>query len=191
MMKTKVALAISLAGVLAAGTAAALVNTRVLNGGSTSALSPGAAVAQQTSATGVAAPNVATPDVSLPPASVPGSPTQATYAVASSGTVTLDTAGDVLTVAAAAPAPGWTVTQSESDDSGTNAEVKFQNGSVEVDFHGNLLYGVVRTSVDSHDLSTTNGSVADVSGVDDQSGSDGTVPGSIPGGGDDGSGGDD
>ena len=132
------------------------------------------------------------------PASVANSPTQATYAVGSSGTVTLDTAGDVLTVAAAAPAAGWTLVQSESDDGGSNAEVKFQSGTVEVEFHANLLYGVVRTSVESHDLTTTNGSVAEDSGFDDQQSTDSTVQSgddsghsSDDGGGDDRGGGDD
>jgi hypothetical protein len=190
MMKTKVAVAISLAGVLAAGTAAALVNTRVLNGGSSSTPSA-AAETQPGNAAEILAPNVSTPVVSVP-ASVVNSPTQATYAVGSSGTVTLDTAGDVLTVAAAAPAAGWTIIESESDEGGTNAEVKFQNGTVEVDFHANLLYGVVRTSVESQDLSTTNGTVSGGSGFDDQQiGDDDSGQATVPGGDDDGGGGDD
>lgn len=170
-MKTKVAMAISLAGVLAAGTAAALVNTRVLNGGSDSALSAEAPLAQQTTP-GVVVSPVSTPAVTVPAAGVVTSPSQATYAIGDSGTVTLDTASDVLTIAAVTPAAGWTVTQSEMGD-GSNAEVKFQAGNVEVEFQANLLYGVVRTSVESHDLSSTNGTVGGISGSDDeQSGQD-------------------
>ena len=183
-MKTKVAMAISLAGVLAAGTAAALVNTRVLNGGSSS-LSADAPETPGSNATEIVAPAVAGAAAPVP-AGVANSPTEATYTVGNAGNVTLDTAGDVLTVAAAAPAAGWTLTQSEIDDSGSNAEVKFQSGSVEVEFHANLLYGVVRTSVESHDLSTTNGSVAENSGFDDQQATD-----SVQGGDDSGHGSDD
>jgi hypothetical protein len=178
MMKTKVAMAISLAGVLAAGTAAALVNTRVLNGGSTSAPSAGAASTSRSTATDIAAPNVSAPMESVP-SSVANSPTQATYAVGTSGTVTLDTAGDVLTVAAAAPAPGWTVAQSEKDETESNVEVKFQNGSVELDFHANLLYGVVRTSVETHDLSAASSTVAG-SGSDDQTSNTGNGQSTVP-----------
>jgi hypothetical protein len=188
MMKTKVAMAISLAGVLAAGTAAALVNTRVLNGGSGSALSAAAPNVQQTSPADAAPTADTTPAVSAPAAGPATSSTQATYAIGDSGTVTLDTAGDVLTISAVAPAPGWIVTQSEAGDR-SNAEVRFQAGTIEVDFHANLVYGVVRTSVESHDLSTTNSSIGSNSGFDDgrQSGDDG----SGQGGDDDGGSGDD
>ena len=188
MMKTKVAMAISLAGVLAAGTAAALVNTRVLNGGSNSALSAGAPQTQETTPSDAVSPTISTPAAAVPAAGVATPPTQATYAIGDSGTVTLDTAGDVLTIAAVTPAAGWTVTQSEIGD-GSNAEVKFQAGSVEVDFQANLLYGVVTTSVESHDLSTTGTSMGESNGFDDNAPNDSVV---LQGGGDDdGGGGDD
>jgi hypothetical protein len=187
MMKTKVAMAISLAGVLAAGTAAALVNTHVLNGGASSPLA-NAPLTQSTSPSAALSPGVDAPVV--PAAQAPAaSATQAIYAIGESGTVTLDTAGDVLAVVAVTPAPGWTVTQSEAVDR-ANAEVKFQSGTVDVEFHANLVYGVVRTSVESHDLSATDGSVA---GNGSQSGLDDGGAGGEGGGngGDDGGGGDD
>ena len=181
MMKTKVAMAISLAGVLAAGTAAALVNTHVLNGGTTAPLAFNAPQTQQTTpvqavstpASGSTAPAAANPTAATP--------TQATYAIGDSGTVTLDTAGDLLTVAGVTPAAGWTVTQSESSD-GSNAEVKFQSGTTEIAFQANLLYGVVRTSVETHDLSATSNTIG-ATGADDspQGGQDG----GLQGGGDD------
>jgi hypothetical protein len=183
MMKTKVAMAISLAGVLAAGTAAALVNTHVLNGGTTAPLAFSAPQTQQNNpAQPVSSPvsgSVAPAAAAVNPPAAAASPTQATYAIGDSGTVTLDTVGDVLTIAAVTPAAGWTVTQSENSD-GSNAEVKFQSGATEIAFQANLLYGVVRTSVETHDLSAatvTVGATGDGSG--------------LVGGGDDGSGGDD
>lgn len=183
MMKTKVALVLSLSGVLAAGTAAALVNTRVLNGGSTSGVSAAAPKVLETPGAATTAP---TPTTAVPGTVGAVLPTQATYSIGQSGTVTLDTAGDALTVAAVAPASGWIVTQSGSDDA-SNAAVTFQSGTIEVEFHANLVFGVVRTSVDSHDLSTTNTSVGGNSGFDDhQSGDD-----DGRGGDDDGGGGDD
>ena len=98
------------------------------------------------------------------PVAAPAPPTQAVYAVGDAGTVTLDTAGDVLTIVAVTPADGWTVTKSETQDA-TNVEVKFQTGTIEVEFHANLLFGVVTTSVETHDQSATSNSVDDSGAV--------------------------
>jgi hypothetical protein len=184
MMKAKVAMVLSLAGVLAAGTAAALVNTRVLNGGATAGASAAAPKTLQAPA-GSAATAATTPTASVPSEGGAASPTQATYSIGQSGTVTLDTTGGALTIAAVTPASGWTVTQSQTDPS--NAEVTFQEGTIAVDFHANLVYGVVRTSVEAHDLSTTNSVGGGNSGFDDhQSGTDdGRQGGGDDGGGDD------
>ncbi len=186
MMKTKVAMAISLAGVLAAGTAAALVNTHVLNGGASAPLALSAPQSQQSPpAQAVSSPaggsTAPVPAAANPPAAA--SPTQATYAIGDSGTVTLDTAGDVLKIVAVTPAANWTVAQSETSDA-SNGEVKFQSGSTEVDFQANLLYGVVRTSVETHDLSATNNTVG-ASGGDDSGQGSGLQGGEDGGGGDD------
>lgn len=189
MMKTKVAMAISLAGVLAAGTAAALVNTHVLNGGTTAPLAVNAPRAQQTApAQTVSSPSGSVAQVvAAANGATVASATQATYAIGDSGTVTLDTVSDVLTVVAVTPAAGWTVTQSESSD-GSNAEVKFQSGTTEVAFQANLLYGVVRTSVETHDLSATANTVGAAGADENPQGVPGTV---VPVGGDDRGGGDD
>jgi hypothetical protein len=80
------------------------------------------------------------------------------YQIGDSGTVTLDTAGDVLTIVDVAPAGGWTVTESETENA-FNVEIKFQSGAIEVEFHANLLLGVVTTSVESNDRSTPNATV--------------------------------
>ena len=105
--------------------------------------------------------------------------TQASYAIGDSGTVTLDTVGDVLTIVGVTPANGWAVTESEAHDA-TNVEVKFQSGTIEVEFHANLLFGVVTTSVESHDQSATNTSVDDNGGGRHSGGDD-----DAEGGGDD------
>jgi hypothetical protein len=160
-MKTKIVTVISLAGVLVAGSAAALVNTQVLGGSS----SPSADVVDaaplppETTPVLVEAPAGTTP--MAPAAAVVESAqpaarvaTQAVYAIGEAGTVTLDTAGDVLTIVSVTPADGWVVTKSEAQDA-INVEVRFQAGSVEVEFHANLLFGVVTTSVDSHDSTQT------------------------------------
>jgi hypothetical protein len=100
--------------------------------------------------------------------------TQATYAIGDS-TVVLDTAGDTLTIVSLTPAAGWTVTKAETEDA-TNVEIKLQSGTTELEFHANLLFGVVTTSVESKDGSTTASSVDDSShgghGADDGAGDD-------------------
>lgn len=165
-MKTKIAMVISIAGVLVAGSAAALVNTQVL-GGSTSAASPlvidNGSPAQQTTPTVTVATTATTPVAVAPatpvrPAAAPA-PTQAVYAIGDAGTVTLDTAGDMLTIIAVTPTDPWVVTKSETQDS-TDVEVRFQNGTTEIEFHANLLFGVVTTAVDSHDSSATSNSTS-------------------------------
>ncbi|MDP9463549.1 MAG: hypothetical protein M3P52_02900 [Actinomycetota bacterium] len=176
-MKTKIATLISIAGVLVAGSAAALVNTHVLGGSvAPSALGVEAAPRQTTPAT-TAAPVVSTPVVADPPAVETTLPapapvaTQAVYAIGDSGTVTLDTAGDVLTIVNVTSADGWIVTKSETEDA-TNVEVKFQAGSIEVEFHANLLFGVVTTSVESKDRSTPDSSVGGSGRGSDDDGDD-------------------
>lgn len=177
-MKTKMATMISIAGVLIAGSAAALVNTQVLSGSASPSPLVVEAAPQQTTPATTQAPVATSPVVaaqpvveSTLPAPAPLS-TQAVYAIGESGTVTLDTAGDVLTIVDAAPADGWIVTKAETEDA-TNVEVKFQAGSIEVEFHANLLFGVVTTSVEAKDESTPNGSVAStVSGGGNYSGGD-------------------
>lgn len=167
-MKTKVAMAISLSGVLAAGTAAALVNTQVLNGGSSGA--PLAAAPDVHDSVPSSGGTAGAPSVTIGsdiPVAAP-SPTQATYAIGEAGTVTLDTANGVLSIVAATPAQGWVVSQSESDGSG-NAEVKFQSADQEVEFHANLLYGVVNTSIEGS------------AGSDEMSGDDGATHDSVSG----------
>lgn len=174
-MKTRIAMMISIAGVLVAGSAAALVNTQVL-GGSTApsglAVDAAAQTEQSTPTTTVTtAGTVPTTSVvsaapvvngAQPAAATPS--TQAVYAIATAGSVTLDTAGDVLTIVNLTPAPGWTQTKAENQDT-TNVEIKLQNGSTEAEFHANLLFGVVTTSIQSNDTSSTGVSIDDHGGT--------------------------
>jgi hypothetical protein len=109
--------------------------------------------------------------------------TQAIYAVGDSGTVTLDTSGDVLTVVGVTAAPGWAVTKNEAQDA-TNIEVKFQAGTIEVQFDANLQFGVVTPSVEAHDLAVPGNSVTN-SSIDDSGGHGGDDSSGHGGGGDD------
>ena len=181
-MKTRIAMVISIAGVLVAGSAAALVNTQVL-GGSTAPSGLALEAAPQseqtipTTTVSTAATVPTTSVVTTVPVVVPAQPaaastsTQAIYAIGTSGSVTLDTAGDVLTIVSVTPANGWVVTKSENQDA-TNVEIKLQSGTIEAEFHANLLFGVVTTSVQSDDASNTSISVEDDHGGGRGGGSD-------------------
>ena len=178
---------ISVAGVLVAGSAAALVNTHVLDSSATpTSLSIDAAQqtqpTQQTAPTVTAASIVPAPTVTQPavvttlPAAAP-SATQVNYAIGSAGTVTLDTAGDVLTIVTVTPAEGWTVTKSESEDA-VNVEVRLEAGDQRAEFHANLLFGVVTVSTEIDDATSTSNSVDDHGGDNSGSGSDSSGSGS-------------
>ena len=177
-MKTRIAAALSLSGVLVAGSAAALVNTQVLAGDDSSgsgvsvASVPTSLDTTVPSASSVPAPDPSAPTTSLPgdtsttvPSSLPDSSvpvttgpatstpasTQAIYNVGDAGTITLDTVGDVLTVVAATPKSGWSLYKIERK-SPLKVEVKFRSGTVEVEFEASLLFGVIGTEVESRSL---------------------------------------
>lgn len=160
---------ISVAGVLAAGSAAALVNTQVLGGSGSSpqAIDSPAQSAGTTPVTAATTPLATTPAATTPAATTPAAQapvsTQAVYSIGDAGTVTLDTAGDVLAIVTTTPADGWIVTKAETDGA-SNAEVKFQSGTIEIEFRANLLFGVVTTSVESNDTSASSTSVDDNGG---------------------------
>jgi hypothetical protein len=153
IMKGRLAAALSLSGVLVAGSAAALVNSQVLTGTPTEASSntssPDTSVAGSTPSTDSSVVVVNPPTTTVP--SGGSTTTQATYQIGDAGLVTLDTAGDVLTIVSATPNAGWLVTEAESEDA-LNIEVKFQSATTQVEFHANLLFGVVSTSVEAMNL---------------------------------------
>src|SRR5215212_3388953 len=109
-MKTKVAMLVSIVGVLVAGSAAALVNTQVLGG--SAAESPlvvdnavgtevTVPIATDTTVATVVGPTPTATIETIPATVTPTASvvtTQASYAIGDGGTVTLDTAGDVLTI---------------------------------------------------------------------------------------------
>jgi len=178
-MKTKIAAALSLAGVLVAGSAAALVNTQVLQSNNDEATTvpalaaPAGLLVTTTTTAGVetslptdatsttvvgGAPSTSV-DSTMPVSTAPAgtaptagaTPTQAVYRIGDAGTVTLDTAGDRLTVVAATPGAGWQVGKVEQY-SPLDIEIYFRSATVELEFKANLLFGVVSTSVESRNV---------------------------------------
>lgn len=142
-MKARLTTVLLLTGVLVAGSAAAMVNTEVLR------------------------PSAATTTVNLPVESIhrseatdttvlaaPPAASQATYRVGESGSVTLDTHAEVLSLVAVSPAEGWTVVSAANTDA-TTIEVVLQAGTVQTTFRAALLYGVVNTSVATVDSAAT------------------------------------
>ena len=165
-MRARLTAALSLTGVLAAGSAAALVNTKVLTSQAGRAQEP-------------VTPAVAPADTATPSTSAPLEParTQAAYQIGDAGVVVLDTAGGALALVSADPSDGWLVVASEQEDA-THLEVVFQSNLNLVTFRANLLFGVVSTSVESSTV-----------GADDEGDSDDdttSVPGGEGGEGDDG-----
>lgn len=131
-MKVRIASALSFAGVLVAGSAAALVNSQVLQPASPAAGSSSAAQTITTDSAGL--------DVS-------GPATQASYRVGDAGAVLLDTTGDTLTVVSATAAAGWVVASTSA--AGETVAVDFQQGTLMVTFTASFVSGVVATSVDT------------------------------------------
>jgi len=195
-MKNRIAAALSLTGVLVAGSAAALVNTQVLSSNSTNG-GTALAIADPTTSTSLAstpaagsvvavdfagqpvataAPTETAPQSPAPttPASVaaatalaaaggtftaaaaaaaePSAATQATYRLGDAGSVTLDTAGEVLAVVTVSPSAGWTVIKIEQEEVHA-VKIRFRSATTELTFRAHLLYGVVSTSVETRTIS--------------------------------------
>jgi len=171
-MKARLTTVLSLSGVLVAGSAAALVNTQVLQSRSTSGSSASETITTDTIATETtgAVDTTMAPETTV--AEIPASvSTQAIYQIGDAGSVTLDTAGDVLTIVATTPNLGWTV--AEAENSGPlNVEVKFESATMKIEFKANLLFGVVSTSVESESVGS------DDQGDDQDDDSHSTTPGS-------------
>jgi hypothetical protein len=129
------------------------------------------------------APAVTVPSASMLPA------TQAAYEVGEPGTITLDTEGDVLSLVAPTPAPGWTVVKVEQADP-RSLTVVFQSAGQLATFTAGLVQGVVSTDVKVQSLAIPAGfgTIAPPSTGDDGDGGgdDGVIvtfpstPGSAP-----------
>lgn len=175
-VKARITTVLSLSGILVAGSAAAMVNSQVLR--DDAPVQAGAAEIISRSS----APAVTVPSASMLPA------TQAAYEVGEPGSITLDTEGDVLSLVAPTPAPGWTVVKVEQADP-RSLTVVFQSAGQLATFTAGLVQGVVSTDVKVQSLAIPAGigTIAPPStGDDGDSGDDGvivtfpTTPGSPP-----------
>jgi hypothetical protein len=165
-VKARVTTVLSLSGILVAGSAAALVNSQVLQHSAPSR--PGAADILVTlpPSTALVSGDAASPSDVVPsaslvpvePTTVPGpSPSQAEYQVGMSGSVIVDTGGDILRLVAPTPAPGWAVVKLDQNDP-LNVSVVFQSAGQLVTFRAAMLFGVVSTSTQVESLAAPLGS---------------------------------
>jgi hypothetical protein len=161
-MKGKLATVGALAGVLVAGSAAALVNAQVLRRPSPSieAFAPAvddgvdatdqpvdAADEPTTEPAGATASTDEPTDITGAPTNTAAVATQAIYEIEDAGEVTLDAAGDRLTVISSEPNVGWAVGKI-TQDSPQALYLEFVSPTERVSFRATLVYGVVSTSVE-------------------------------------------
>jgi hypothetical protein len=171
-MKTKIAIAASVIGVLGAGSAAALVNTQILEGdtasGASSAVLPPASTVDVTVPTPTVASTVAPTSTTDPTTTAPSTTSSTTtepdaalttsgfltaFNVGDAGVVTVDVLRGRLVLVSAEPADGWRVTKredSEDDDGDDNeVEVYFESATIRVEFEASLIDGKIVPKVES------------------------------------------
>jgi hypothetical protein len=202
IMKTKIATALSLVGVLSAGSAAALVNTTILDNGpaksgqsaavpeqvaSTSASVASTAASSSTTANTLPASTTAstTPStivVTVPAASTVPTGFLTTFNVGDAGAVTVDVINGGLTIVSSTPNAGWQIVKSEQKIEENKVEVYFQAATVQVEFEASFVNGQIVPEVNS---SASNGTVpgGTVAGgtVPSNTVSGGTVPSNTTG----------
>lgn len=164
-MKTQVATALSVVGILGAGSAAALVNTRILDSGAGES-TVSAAVLPTASTVDITVPDVTESTVAVTaaddatttvPAVVESTVPQATgfltaYNVGDAGVVTVDVIDGRLMLVSAVPNAGWEVTTNDGfdDDSADGKiEVEFTSATVRVEFDATLVDGQIVPRVES------------------------------------------
>ena len=177
-MKTRIATALSVVGVLGAGSAAALVNTQILDSGPAESSASAAALAPASSVditipdttpdetTSTTEPETTEVDTTMaaPPAAAdftsastqrnpapPASGFLTTYNVGDAGVVTLDVVDGRLVLVNAAPKSGWSVSSEESNDD--EVDVEFLSTTVRVEFSATFVDGQIVPKVTSKSVS--------------------------------------
>lgn len=154
-MKTSLASAISVFGVLTAGAAAFAVNTAVLQPSPQPVVAATDAPVTSTTAGVVerqsAAPSSTTPVTPVVPVAQQQPSQTSTYKVGDAGRVILEVEDGRLSVASVLPSNGWTAKAPEYEDG--EVEVTFRSGSLEVEFKARLNSGDIQVFVESEDES--------------------------------------
>ncbi len=154
-MKTRTATALSIVGVLAAGTAAALANTHVLTSRAASNSTPDILSVNTTS---IPVPiQAANPDATTGDLSATQSPTIAdtsitSYAIGDAGIVKLRVNSDNVEVVEVVPNSGWKTIDAASSAGTYPAAVVLASADTEVTFAAAFVDGRVVTDVESRSL---------------------------------------
>jgi len=148
-MKTRIATAISVVGVLTAGTAAAMVNTQIFESQPTVSDESSAMLAPQPTTVGLSLDPDAT-STTVEDALSSGSLTE--YVVGDAGVVTVDVIDGELRIVSAAASDGWTIIEQEEKLDENRVEVYFSSGSLTVEFDADYFDGVIVPDIDSEQL---------------------------------------
>jgi len=160
-MKTRTVTALSLIGVLAAGTAAALANTHVLSSSAASKEAPdiltintiAGAPLENSNVPVTASPAAAASSAQVDPATSPTSTNSiTTYAVGDAGLVEVRVTSTGVDIANVSAAAGWKTISSSSSAGSLPAMVVFASPSTEVTFAAAFVAGQVVTDVSSRSL---------------------------------------
>jgi hypothetical protein len=185
-MKARITTVLSLTGVLVAGSAAALVNTQVLQNSSANKSTATEISVEQEPESASSVSTVPDVSVSLPNklAGVVGvavtaagvATTQESFALEGVGTIVLDKAGDVLTIVSVVPLDGFAVVGQETSDP-LNVEIKFLSSSQLVEFKAALMFGTITPTVETSVVTqpSTGNTASDTSGTPGTSGTSGTT----------------
>lgn len=165
-MKTQVAAAISIAGVLVAGSAAALVNSQVFDStpnesGASAAVLPPPSSIELTIPEATMPPSIpsttAEPTTTVQPSTTaqPATGMLTAFEVGDAGVVTVDVIEGRLVFVGADASAGWTIVSQEDDndedrdESADEVEVVFQSSTVRVEFEAKLIGGEIVPHVES------------------------------------------
>ena len=146
-MRTSLASALSVAGVVAAGAAAFALNTAVLTTGATDTGTIAPTTLPTATETGFLTPASPTTDA-ITPQSTQVAATLTTYKVGAAGSVVIDSADGTLTVKNIVPATGWTSEPARTDPDG-GVRVHFVKGSSRLEFIARISSGKVVVEVNN------------------------------------------
>lgn len=185
MLKMKIATVLSVAGVLTAGTAAALVNTKVMDDTPTAADASNALLTP-TETTPLSGRRSSTtqppqPPTTLPPTSVTTAPSTTavastvapattagsglltTYKVGDAGSVSVDVVDGSLVIVSMTPSDGWGVT-TDPDSDPNSVSVTYTAPDTVVKFQATYADGTIVPTVTSQSTAANNGPASNSGG---------------------------
>lgn len=151
-MRTTIATALSVAGVLAAGAGAYAVNSTVLSAPSASPIQVSTTLAGQVANQGTDASvsgegaGATNQNGQTTPQAQAITATTTTYQVGAAGSVVVDTSSGSIVIASIAPASGWTSEPARTQSDGS-VKVHFVSSTARLEFVAKMVNGKVNVSV--------------------------------------------